>query len=154
MPRLIFRSLGDIKTTLDNKEVVKSAQIVFLCVKPACLESVASSLSKKLYDNPEDHMFFATRPHNTLVSILAGTSLHLAVKKAIPFFKSYVRAMPNTPLQVQAGCTAITKFNSDDDSCMLHYEAVLAIFGSLGIVAVVEESKFHAITAVSGECWC
>jgi pyrroline-5-carboxylate reductase len=145
--------MGDIKTTLDNKEVVKSAQIVFLCVKPACLDSVASSLSKKQYDNPEDHMFFATRPQNTLVSILAGTSSS-TLKKAVPFFKSYVRAMPNTPLQVQAGCTAITKFNSDDDSCMLHYEAIKAIFGSLGIVAVVEESKFHAITAVSGECWC
>ncbi|CAG9807231.1 unnamed protein product [Chironomus riparius] len=150
-----WESFG-IKKTLDNNEIVNSCPIVFLCVKPNCLEDVGESLLKN-YD--EDAETYCERNFcSTLVSILAGTSVN-AVKKAVPIFNSYVRAMPNTPLQVMAGCTALTKptlgvgtyrnskFNVDID---LHFKVIETIFSSLGIAEVVDESKFDAVTAVSG----
>jgi pyrroline-5-carboxylate reductase len=141
--------LGDISTVLSNYEVIKAASVVFLCVKPGCLDAVASSLTiKEHYANPDD--CHTGNLQNTLVSILAGTSLR-DVKKAIPMFKTYVRAMPNTALQAQAGCTAITKLDGiSNDIIDLNYKVVKAIFGSIGTVDVIDEDKFHAITAVSG----
>lgn len=148
-----------VQKTLDNNVIVNSCQIVFLCVKPNCLDDVGKSLLKN-YD--EDAEVYCERSFcSSLVSILAGTSVN-AVKKAIPIFNSYVRAMPNTPLQVMAGCTALTKpisgvgtyrsskLNVDAD---LNFKVIEAIFSSLGIAEVVDESKFDAVTAVSGEFW-
>jgi pyrroline-5-carboxylate reductase len=145
-----------VQKALDNNVIVNSCPIVFLCVKPNCLEEVAKSL-QKYYDG--DAVFYCERSFcGTLVSILAGTSVS-SVKKAIPIFNSYVRAMPNTPLQVMAGCTALTKstlgvgtyrnskLNVDID---LNFKVIEAIFSSLGIAEVVDESKFDAVTALSG----
>ncbi|XP_070498245.1 uncharacterized protein P5cr [Chironomus tepperi] len=144
-----------VQTTIDNQVVVNSCPIVFLCIKPNCLDDVSDSLKKDYDDCPEvsDDRKFC----NTLVSILAGTSAS-TIKKAIPIFNSYVRAMPNTPLQVMAGCTALTKptlgltgyrtnLNSDVNQ---QFKVVEAIFGSLGIAETVDENKFDAVTAVSG----
>lgn len=145
-----------VQKILDSNDIVNSCPIVFLCVKPNCLEDVGENLLKN-YD--EDAEVYGERSFcSTLVSILAGTSVS-AVKKAIPIFNSYVRAMPNTPLQVMAGCTALTKstlgvgtyrnskLNADID---LHFKVIEATFSSLGIAEVVDESKFDAVTALSG----
>lgn len=149
-----WKSLG-ITTSLVNDDVVNSCPIVFLCVKPFQMEDVAESVMKS-YD--EDAGFYCERKFtSSLVSILAGTSIS-KVKKAIPIFSSYIRAMPNTPLQVSAGCTALSqpvygqrtteKFAVDID---LNFKVVEAVFRSLGIAEIVEESKFDAVTGVSGK---
>ena len=151
-----WESFG-VEKTLDNNVLVNSCPIVFLCVKPNCLEDVADGLLKN-YD--EDAEAYCERSFcSSLVSILAGTSVN-SVKKAIPIFNSYVRAMPNTPLQVQAGCTALTKptfgtgayRNAKSNVYIdLHFKVIEAVFGSLGIAEVVDESKFDAVTALSGK---
>lgn len=106
--------------------------------------------------------------NSTLVSILAGTSID-TLRKALPMFSSYIRAMPNTPLQgnyystfiliyiidkilVGAGCTALTHLigNRNEDT-EFNAALVKAIFSNLGIVEIVDESKFHVITALSGK---
>ncbi|KAG5671448.1 hypothetical protein PVAND_001644 [Polypedilum vanderplanki] len=140
-----LKSLGKINTTKNNNEVVRAAAIIFLCVKPAHLDAVAISL-KKNFLNPDE--IDLSNLNKTLVSILAGTSLN-TLREAIPNFGSYIRVMPNTPLQVGAGCSAITIFNASLD-LLNSYNAVKAIFCSLGLVDVLDESKFHAITALSG----
>jgi pyrroline-5-carboxylate reductase len=131
------------------KEVINSCLIVFLCVKPYALEDVAESLREKDSQKaPESSQL--GRKNSTLVSILAGIELK-DIKKALPMFDSYMRAMPNTPLQVGAGCTAVTpvigikKYETE-----FNVQVVKEIFGYLGVAEVVEESKLHAITALSG----
>jgi pyrroline-5-carboxylate reductase len=59
--------------------------------------------------------------------------------------------MPNTPLQVGAGCTALTKISGKINSYTeLNAKVVKEIFSQSGIVETVDEGKFHAITALSG----
>ena len=58
-----------------------------------------------------------------------------------------IRVMPNTPLAVGAGMTAIAP-DSKVSSEMI--DAAKTIFGSCGEVEVVAESAIEAITAVSG----
>ena len=63
---------------------------------------------------------------------------------------SFVRAMPNTPMQIGAGATAITEVLPKNESSMENFALIKYFFEALGVVAVVEESKFHAITGLSG----
>lgn len=144
--------LKELKVTLarDAKEVINSCLIVFLCVKPYQLEDVAEGLLNK--DNTKDpDSGKIGRKNSTLVSILAGIELK-DIQAALPMFSSYMRAMPNTPLQVGAGCTAVTPVIGGD--CYyneLHGTVVKELFNHLGVAEVVEESKLHAITALSGK---
>lgn len=146
----------NVEMTLDNRKLANECAIVFLCVKPNCLDGVAESLKQPDRGSSYAEFDNETKSSGTLVSILAGTSIE-KIKKKLPLYSSYIRAMPNTPLQVQAGCTALTnpvmgKYpnNEKDDLLHLNFIIVETIFSSLGIAEVVDESKFDAVTAVSG----
>lgn len=59
--------------------------------------------------------------------------------------------MPNTPLQVSAGATAISILDSDRHEAIVNYEVTKAIFKTLGIIEIVSDEKlFHAFVALSG----
>lgn len=58
--------------------------------------------------------------------------------------------MPNTPLTVCAGATALTSDDTNSKDSQLNYSVVKKIFANLGIVETVDENKFHAITGLSG----
>lgn len=134
-----WKSLG-VHTTLDNKELVQTCRIIFLCVKPHIASVVAQNLG-----------CIQTSGRQTLVSILAGTSLESLnhTFKNLPDV-SFIRAMPNTPLMVCAGATAITQDDVKSKESQLNFNVIKLIFGTLGVVEVVDESMFHAITGVSG----
>lgn len=127
---------------------------MFLCVKPNGLEGVADSIVK-CYDEDTD-IDCEKKFTNTIVSILAGTALK-KVKEQIPIFNGYIRAMPNTPLQVSAGCTALSRpvegarNEKSFGDIEMQFKVVEAIFMTLGITEVVEEMKFDAVTGLSGE---
>ncbi len=80
-----------IQTTDDNLTAVCEASIVLLCVKPQALNAVAAGLRQQ----------FA--PDALLISILAGTTLG-TLQQALGH-ERIVRAMPNTPAQVNLGAT-------------------------------------------------
>lgn len=120
-----------------------------MSVKPNVMFDVAKEVSSGYsdgpsYDNPDDFR------HKTLVSILAGTSLEVLYKSFRLFNFSIIRAMPNTPLMVCAGATALTSDDTKSKDSQLNYSVVKKIFASLGIVETVDESKFHAVTGLSG----
>lgn len=140
-----FKELG-VNLTDNNKELIKTCKIVFLCTKPNALEELAESLTNsKDYADAEEEKF-----DSTLVSILAGTQMK-TLQSTLPMFNSYIRAMPNTPIQVGAGCTALTKlYGVSNSTTELNARVVKIIFSHLGIVEVVDECKFHAITGLSG----
>ena len=133
-----------VNTTLNNVEVVEKSKIIFLCVKPNALTAVCSQFSER------KESFYSKK---TLVSILAGIKL----AKIMSYFflvncknMSFVRAMPNTPLQIGAGATVLTKIDPETEDSLKNLETIKTLFGALGIVDTVEESKFHAITGLSG----
>lgn len=135
----------NVHTTLENKMLFEKCRIVFLSVKPNMLNVVAKQSEGCAQD---DKQTFKTQ---TLVSMLAGTSIE-SLSEAFRFLKgiNYIRVMPNTPLMVCAGATAMTSDEGATTDSALNFQVVKEIFGTLGLVEVVEESKFHAITGVSG----
>jgi len=135
----------NVKTTLDNYFLMSSCRIIFLSVKPNALGDVIKGL-KALHEKSE-----ANFHRQTLVSILAGTSIE-TLKDAFQDFDglNYIRAMPNTPLMVCAGATAITRDEGTSSDSQKNFAIIRLIFDLLGVVEIVEESKFHAITGLSG----
>ncbi|CAO1426296.1 unnamed protein product [Diamesa tonsa] len=133
-----------VTTTLNNVEVVKKSKIIFLCVKPNALAIVSGQF----------YGFSSLNyPEKSFVSILAGIELSKIISSFHELEKakmSFVRAMPNTPLQIGAGATALTKIDPISEESLKNLEIIKTLFGALGIVDIVEESKFHAITGLSG----
>jgi pyrroline-5-carboxylate reductase len=140
-----------VNTTLENKEVVRS-RIVFLCVKPNGVGSVASSIEKSRKVEVDYEEETHKTSDQTLVSILAGvstTTLKHEFKGTLVEDFNIIRAMPNTPLMVCAGATALTKDSTTTKDSQLNFLVIQEIFKNLGVVEVVDESKFHAITGLS-----
>lgn len=58
----IFQELG-VDTTLDNREVVKNNEVVYLSVKPYIIPDIMAEISD------------VVQPHNLFVSIAAGITI-------------------------------------------------------------------------------
>ncbi len=81
-----------------------------------------------------------------VLSIAAGIST-ASIEAALPQGVKVVRAMPNTPLTVSSGITAVCAGSSASAEDAL---AAKDLFEALGQAVVVEESQMDAVTAVSG----
>ena len=119
-----------------NEEAVKDARYVILAVKPQMARKAVT---------PD--LCAALAPDACVVSIMGSYSLAM-LKELIPD-RPLVRVMPNTPLSVGMGMSALTAEEgvSDEDR-----RAAEAIFASCGEAVWVDESAMEAITAISGCC--
>lgn len=132
--REYLRKEYGIKTFAQNAEAVSDADIVILAVKP---QMVASAIN--------DELVAAVPKKATIVSIMG--SVDLLKLHRIFADNAVIRVMPNTPLAVGAGMTAVAP---DDIATHSAIETVKAIFGACGEVVEVSESAMDAITAISG----
>jgi len=121
-----------IEAALDNPEVMHSP-VVVLAVKPQFLREVL----KEIKD-------FA-RPWHLVISLAAGVPLSL-VEEALDSSR-VIRAMPNTPLMVQAGMTALSRGSRATPEDM---DLALDLFRAVGRAEVVDERHLDAVTALSG----
>lgn len=123
-----------IMTTLDNKEVVRSAKIIFLAVKPQFYEEVLKEVKGEL---TAEHTVVGIAPGKTLVWLEEKCGQPLKV----------VRMMPNTPAQVGEGMTGVCVNDrvTDDD-----LKTLCEITDSFGRTEVVPERMMDAVGAVSG----
>lgn len=133
--QVFIESLG-VQATTDNPAVARSSRVLLLSVKPQqmrqALTTVASSLDER----------------TLLISIAAGISTSFIVS-ALPTGRRWrvIRAMPNTPMLIGAGMTAIsagTHARPED------VQTAMKLFGCAGNVIEVPESQIDAVTAVSG----
>ena len=60
---------------------------------------------------------------------------------------SFVRVMPNTPIRINYGATAIS-FPSNIESEIQHF--ITKLFNSCGITVSIPESQMDVVTALSG----
>lgn len=106
---------------------------IFLAVKPQQLDEVLCEL-KGVDEN------------NVIVSICAGIGADY-IKKATNPSVNVVIVMPNTPLLLGSGATALAKVApiSDED-----FEFVKSIFVTCGVAEVVSEDKMKEIIAING----
>jgi len=113
--------------------VIEKPDMLIIAVKPKDVKELLGNLR----DLPESCI---------ISSVLAG----IAVKTVEDYFPKnpIIRAMPNTPAQINQGVTAIFA----NQNCKAeHLELVQKLFNTVGkIVFVTDENKMHTVTAVSG----
>jgi pyrroline-5-carboxylate reductase len=115
-------------TAIDNAELARACDVIFLCSKPAQLDAVARELAG--FDG-------------IVVSALAATPTRTIVG-ALPAAR-VVRLMPNTPVAQRAGVLVIS-----DESDMSAVDEVLPVLKALGSVEQVPEDQMELATAVGG----
>lgn len=115
-------------------DLVSSCKYVFLAVKPQQLDEVLDAVKE---DVTADKI---------LVSICAGITDDYIASKTVEGAK-VVLVMPNTPLLLGEGATAISRSESVSDD---EFELVCSIFSSCGIVSVIPKDKMKEIIAING----
>lgn len=123
-----------VSAVTDNKAVVKNAGLIVLAVKPQVVDAAITA-----------DLVAAMPAAATVLSIMGSVDLD-KLQKVVPGHP-VIRVMPNTPLAVGAGMTAIAPDSQVSDEMAA---AATTIFGSCGEVVVVAESAIEAIAAVSG----
>ncbi len=125
-----FRAKG-VHTTTDNRQVAEHADLIVLAVKPQMFDDVLPGLA-------------GLTGGKCVVSIAAGISAD-ALQKALPG-AHIVRAMPNTPLMVGVGATAVARAEVPAEL----FQSVLDLFAAAGEVAVIDEDQMDDIINVNG----
>lgn len=120
----------------ENVPAVDDVDVVFLCVKPKDIIKVTEEISSAVDNNDS----------TTLVSMAAGIS-NSAIEEVLSAGSPVIRVMPNTPMLVGKGMSAVAagRFASDEQ-----LQQVVDLLGAIGAVRVVEESDMDAVTAMSG----
>lgn len=116
------------------REIAEKSKYVFLAVKPQQLDGVLEEIAPAVDEN------------TVIVSICAGISDEYIASKTIDGAK-VVLVMPNTPLLLGEGATALSKSESVSDE---EFSLVCRIFGSCGEYAVISKDKMKEIIAVNG----
>lgn len=109
---------------------------LMLCVKPQALASVAGELSG-----------WGPLGERPVVSILAGVST-ARLREALGPRTRVVRAMPNLPMRIGRGCTAIADDPGADPRAVALARRVLGAGGQM--VISLDESMMDAFTALAG----
>jgi pyrroline-5-carboxylate reductase len=122
------------RTTADNSEAARQADVIFLAVKPQQMGRVLAELKGTLAAG------------QVVVSIAAGIRLSVLADGLGPAVR-LVRVMPNTPCLVGRGaCGYCLGPNTTPEDGRL----VQQLLQSVGIAAEVEEKLLDAVTGLSG----
>ena len=124
---------GGIETTNSNIRGVRKAEAVLLAVKPQVIDYVLEEISEDVKGK-------------LVISIAAGIS-NSHLKEKLPLDVRTIRVMPNTPVLVKSGISAIAAGrNATEEDVKL----VNKIFSGVGEVVEVKEDLMDAITGLSG----
>jgi pyrroline-5-carboxylate reductase len=132
--RAVFSKEVGAKTTASNLEVVKSARVLVLAVKPDQAAAVLAEIRGAFTQN------------HLLISIAAGVPLARLEGGLSPGARA-IRVMPNTPALVGASATAFAlgKHASANDGKLAH-----TLFSAVGVAFQVKEALLDAVTGLSG----
>lgn len=124
----------NVITTLNNKDVIKKSDIIFLAVKPNIYKSIIEEIKSELTND------------KLIITIAAGITIE-NMEQWLGDDLKIIRTMPNTPALVGEAMTAIcpNKNVSEDE---LKY--CIKIFKSFGECEVLEEKYFDGFIAVAG----
>ncbi|QVI27708.1 pyrroline-5-carboxylate reductase [Mycolicibacterium neoaurum] len=121
-------------------DAVENASYVIVAVKPGDVSAVTAEIAEAVAkaDNDSDETVF--------VSVAAGVSTTFFENK-LPAGSPVVRVMPNAPMVVGGGVSAVAagRFATPEQ-----LKEVAAIFDTVGDVLTVTETQMDAVTAVSG----
>lgn len=133
--------------------ITKAPDVVVLAVKPQILPAVLESLRGcvVLGSNAESSLDASVQQDDScrtplIVSIAAGVTT-ATLRSLLPEGARVVRTMPNTPLLVGLGMTAVV---GDGGATNEDVRFVRDLFSCLGKAAIVDEADMDAACAVSG----
>jgi len=132
--REVFAKETSARVTQKNGEVVKSASILILAVKPHQAPEVLGEVRDTL-----------TSSH-LLISIAAGVTLAKLESALVPASR-VIRVMPNTPALIgeSASAFALGKAALPDDAALAQ-----RLFSAVGLALEVKEGLLDAVTGLSG----
>ena len=119
---------------LSEKELAERCTYIILAVKPNHLDEVLGNIKEHIGEN------------TVLISICAGITDEYIKTRTNPTAK-IILSMPNTPLLLGEGATALAKTEYVTEE---EFGNVCGIFSSCGKIAVIDKSKMKEIIAVNG----
>ncbi|MEG1719876.1 MAG: pyrroline-5-carboxylate reductase, partial [Clostridia bacterium] len=126
-----FIELGLTKA-ISIADLSKNADIVFFTIKPQVFDDVVPMIVSDI--------------NKLYVSIAAGISISY-LQNNLGEDTQIVRVMPNTPLLIGKGATAISYSSKVSNA---HKNAIEDIFNNLGVTAILSEDKMNEIISVNG----
>ena len=118
-----------------SAEEISEADVVVLAVKPqAMMDALTALRALPVFEK------------SLFISIAAGLTTARLVE-ALPQNSRLIRVMPNTPLLVGQGASAVCASSTSTDEDL---SLVLDLFDCLGQAVIVEESAMDVVTALSG----
>ncbi|MBQ7386514.1 MAG: pyrroline-5-carboxylate reductase [Ruminococcus sp.] len=128
-----FANMG-LSVSDSSLSLTKEADIIVLAVKPQQYGEVIEGISSE-----------ATMD-KTFVSIAAGITIDF-VRRKLSINAPVVRVMPNTPLLLGKGATALSPSDNVSDEV---FGVVKGMFECSGVVEILPESLMNAVISVNG----
>jgi pyrroline-5-carboxylate reductase len=116
------------------EDLVDSVKYLVLAVKPQNFPEVLSHIKGHVTD------------HHVIISIAAGITTDY-IQRALEFDAKIVRVMPNTPLLLGYGASALSK---SGETTQEEFEFCCHIFQSSGEIAVIDENQMNEIITING----
>lgn len=116
------------------EELVQKCKYVFLAVKPQVIEQVLEGIAA------------AVNADTVIVSIAAGITGEFIKAKTIAEAK-VVLVMPNTPLLLGCGASALSRLAPTSEE---EFGFVCGVFAACGEIAVISTDKMKEIIAING----
>lgn len=132
--KLMLLKPYDVKFCEDNQSVVRKCKYVFLAIKPQMFEELLLDIADSISED------------TVLVSIAAGITgeyIQRITKKNV----KVALAMPNTPLLLGEGATALAKVEPITD---IEFHLVCGIFASCGMTEIIARDKMMEIIPING----
>ena len=124
-----FAEKYDVCLASSNSDVSDRADYVLIAVKPQSFSTLSPEIQNARF----------------IISIMAGVKIN-TIKSLLPELKSLVRIMPNAPVRVNLGMSAL----SYDNASVEDVDFINKLFSSIGKTIEVDEDKLDAVTAISG----
>ena len=128
------KDLG-IKIILDNKELAKGSDVIFIATKPNQVIGVLEEISPYITSD------------KLVVSIAAGVTTK-KLQDNLPQNTHVVRVMPNTPALVGEGMSGMVGGVYANDEDLTFVKSLLSTIGKC--IVVDDEAQIDIVTAISG----
>ncbi len=124
-----------VKVILDNKELVKASDVIFISTKPNQVLGILEEI--KPFINSE----------KLIVSIAAGVSIN-KIESNLPVGSRVIRVMPNTPALVGEGMSGMVGGSEANENDLRYVKTLLSTIGKC--IIVDSEAQLDIVTAISG----
>ena len=128
-----LHTLYGVHAALDASTFLDKLDIVVLAIKPQVAQIAIESIVKFV------------KPDTMVISVIAGLTLNSLETYFVK--QPVVRVMPNTPVAVGAGMSAIALGKNTSE---LNGKTVETIFNAVGKAVILQESAIDAVTGLSG----